>query len=122
MEIIDIVVRDYFQNYGGAPIIIDGRKASIGGVVGYALYNKEDPVEAVLDTARKMKEQPYNGHRMVWVRVISTVITSSKSYYEREEAARAAMPKLSTGDHIRFEGKVYQITPAHNNNFDLKPV
>lgn len=117
-----LTVADYSKNYGGLDIMIDGRECSICSVVGYALYNKEDPVEAVLDTLCKMKEFPGNGYEMVWINLKGTMITSSKAYYEKLNAARAAMPKLSTGDLIEFEGKVYEIIPANNRNFGLKPV
>jgi hypothetical protein len=117
-----LTVVDYTQNNGGLPVIIDGRECSINSVGGYAKHYGEDPVEAVADTLRKMKEFPYHGHKLVWINVSATMITSSKGHYDRQEAKRAAMPKLSTGDVVEFEGNTYEIVPAANRNFHLKAV
>jgi hypothetical protein len=120
--ITTLTVADYNENYGGVSVIIDGRECSIASVKGYALYCKEDPVEAVADTLRKIKEQPYNGHKLVWINVSATMLTNSKAHYDRQEAKRAAMPVLNTGDVIEFEGNTYEIVPAANSNFNLKAV
>lgn len=116
-----IATNDYSQNHGGVPVMIDGHECSFGSVVGYALYNKEDPVEAVITTIEKMKTQPYNGHKLVWINKCGTCICGDKGYYERQEARRAQMPQLTVGDRVTFEGKDYEIAPDHNNNYKLIP-
>ncbi len=117
-----LTVVDYTQNNGGLPVIIDGRACSINSVGGYAKHYGEDPVEAVADTLRKMKEFPYHGHKLVWINVSPTVLCGDNGFYEARDAARAAMPKLSTGDVVEFEGNTYEIVPAANHNFHLKAV
>jgi hypothetical protein len=117
-----LIVADYRENYGGVPVLIEGNECSLGSVVGYALYNREVPVQAVLDTLERMKTQPYNGHKLVWINRHGTCISGDPGHYERQEALRAAMPRLSVGDTVEFEGKRYEIKNAPNRNYDLVPV
>jgi hypothetical protein len=119
---VNIKVQDYSQEYGGVPVIIDGREASFNSVVGYALYNNEDPVEAVLDCKARMVSQPYNGHKLVWINLSSVCISGDPGYYAAQEARRALMPKLSVGDLVRFESNVYQIVAEPNKNYGLRKV
>lgn len=118
----NLVVQDYSKNYGGINVLIDGRECSFSSVVGYALYNNEDPVEAVVDCMARMVSQPYNGHKLVWVSVSSVCICSDPGFYDRKQAARDAMPKLSVGDVVKFEGNLYEIIPANNKNYALKKI
>lgn len=120
--ITKLEVTDYSKNHGGVRVMIEGRECSICSVVGYALYNKEDPVDAVLRTMEKMVSHPYNGHKLVWINLRGTMLTDSRERNEQAAAERAAMPQLTCADRILFEGRVYDIAPTFNNNFNLVPV
>ena len=113
--ITKIETNDYTKDYGGVYAMINGVKASFGSVKGYCLYNKDDVQEGI-DRAVRL------GHDLVWVSLCSTVITSSKGYYEREVAKWANVPKLSVGDVVEFEGNTYKIATAPNGNFKLVSV
>lgn len=117
-----LAVTNHLENYGGVSVLINGDECHLGSVVGYALYNREDPVQAVLDTLERMKTQPYNGHKLVWINRRGTCISGDPGHYERQEARRAAMPRLSVGDIVEFEGKRYEIENAPNRNYNLAPI
>ncbi len=121
-QVTEIRTNDYSQDYGGVNVLIDGREASFGSVVGYALYNGKDPVEAVLNCKERMVTQPHNGHKLVWISLSGTAICGDPGYYERQEQRRARMPVLKTGDLVKYEGNVYEIVPEHNKNFGLRKV
>ena len=95
-------------------VIIDGRKAYVGTVVGYALAYNEDPIVAV-EQARSRR------HELHWVSPHAVVI-SSKAYYAAEALKWAGVPELSTGDPITIEGVSFVLAKAPNDNWKLVPV
>ena len=110
-----IQTNDYSQSYGGVNAIINGNRCSFGSVKGYALYNKQD-VEAAIARAMRLH------HNLVWISLSATVLSSSRSYYEMEQAKWANAPRLSVGDVVEFEGGTYTIAPDYNDNFKLVAV
>jgi hypothetical protein len=60
------------------------------------------------------------GHDLYWINLESSVICADPGYYEREEAKWADAPRISVGDVVEFEGKLFEIKPTFNGNF--KPV
>ena len=116
---------DHFgaNNYGGCKAIIDGRECSFGSVVGYTIYtlslwNKHtnpmtfQEIAAKVESSVKMSED--RKEKMVWINLRALCIHNGPRDTSYDNAVR-----LSTGDLVEVEGKVYQIAPDHNKNFKL---
>lgn len=104
------------KNYGGARIVINGRKCSFNSVRSYTLYNNavygsnDDPeVEIQTETARN--------NPLFWINLESTVICGDPGHYERQAALWADVPRVSVGDIVEFDGVQFEIKTAPNNNF-----
>lgn len=77
------------------------------------------PIEEALATAQK------RGHEIAWAIKESCVIVDTKTYpgYYAERAAKlGAALRLSVGDLVELEGRVYRLAKANNQNVDLIPV
>jgi hypothetical protein len=78
-----------------------------GSVVSYALKNAHDPIEAI-EQANK------NHHEFHWINACATVITS-------HERPQVTFTLVEIGMIVRFEGLLFTIEKAPNNNLRLKP-
>tara|TARA_Y100001936_G_C15950989_1_gene600176 strand:+ start:494 stop:886 length:393 start_codon:yes stop_codon:yes gene_type:complete len=85
--------------------MLDGWR--LGSVVSYALQYNECPIEAIEDAKSK-------GEALHWISGI-TVIMSSRP---KKEAPRIL---IKEGEVINFEGKLFTVAPAANNNKTLIP-
>lgn len=104
------------KNHGGARLIVNGRKCSMSSVRAYAEYNNlvyGDDRDADAAVAKAIAR----GHDLYWINLESSVICADPGYYEREEAKWADAPRISVGDVVEFEGKLFEIKPAFNGNF-----
>lgn len=92
----------------GDRLVLGGlRTFTVGTVIGYALRNGDDPVEAI-DQARA------NGHELVWINANGAVLSA-----ERRPSLGHIIIQL--GDRVRLEGRVYTIAAAPNRNLKLVP-
>lgn len=78
-----------------------------GSVVSYALENGEDPIEAI-ETAKS------RGHELHWINACAVSITSHSRPQE-------TLILVEPGMVVRFEGKLFTIKKAPNNNLQLVP-
>ncbi len=83
----------------GQPIILNGKKGSVGSAAGFAFLNGSH-VGATLRRCEQM------GHEKFWINQAATCICSDPSYYEREDAKYANAPELSDGDEVLIDGVV----------------
>lgn len=81
---------------------------TLGSVVSYAMQYNNDPVQAV-DRARA------NGHRLHWANHDATVISSNPP-------PKHTRYGLQWGDYIKFEGRIFQLQKAPNDNVSLVEV
>lgn len=81
----------------------------IGSVVSSALRDGRDPVAAV-DRARKL------GHELVFIYGLGAMI------YAGARKTPEPYIRVSYGMKVQFEGNVYTIEKAPNQNLQLKPV
>lgn len=100
----------------GDLLIIDGRKAYIGTVAGYAEQYKEDPIKA--------KDRAIaHHHELYWVTPAATVL-ASKEYYEAERVKWTDVPTVRVWEIIAirdtFGVRNLRIEPAPNDNWKLR--
>ena len=113
-----IVLNPDMNNHGGARVFINGRKCSFNSVRSYVAYNNlvygenRDPAEA---EAREMAKPD---GKLYWINLNAGVLSGDPGYYEREAAKWADAPSLLVGDVVEFEGKLFEIKPAFNGNFN----
>jgi len=87
--------------------------ATVGTVIGYAMDNAEDPIDAYNSVVKQNNDIPSRAHYVfVWISLDGTVISNSP---ER----KVIRVNVSVGDVVKLEGKFYSIEPAHNDNFKL---
>lgn len=92
----------------GEKLVLDGlRTYTIGSVVSYAMKNGDDPVAAI-DRARK------NGHELVFIYGNGAMIYSGA----RMEPTPHVM--VEVGMVVRFQGNLYTIEKAPNQNLRLQ--
>ena len=89
------------------------RTYSPGSVVSYALEYNECPIQAVADCLAKMKSDPYGGHKLYWINGRGSVLTAHKRAAEQ-------VVKVKIGMKVRFEGKLFTIESAWNQNLAFK--
>jgi hypothetical protein len=93
----------------GEQLVFDGLHTfTMGSVVGYALRCNEDPVAAI-DRARK------NGHQLVWINANGAMISN------QQRVAKGHI-RVTIGMVVRFQGNLYTIERAPNQNLQLKPM
>jgi hypothetical protein len=85
---------------------------TLGTIEGYAVENGEDPMVAIEECERNMRENPYQGHKRYWANQNATVISDGS-------VAKRTIPGLDYGDIIRLQGKNFLLKSAPNNNIDL---
>lgn len=90
----------------GETVLIGDRRFTFGSVVGYAMENGEDPVEAVERATRL-------GHEMRWLS------SNASGIYSGSVIEHEVMYALSFGDVVRFEGGNYRVDRAPNANAKL---
>ncbi len=108
-HVTDISVNDVLilATETGAVTTYRGRYQA-GSVISYALRNNSDPIEA-LDQAALCEE------RLHWISQLSTCITDKK--YSRD-----AVIEVTVGMRVRFEGVLFTIESAPNENLKLTPI
>ena len=77
-----------------------------GSVISYALSNNDDPI-AYYETAKARGEQMY------WINARGAMLTAHKRDPEKVIA-------IEVGTLIKFEGVLFEIVPAPNDNLHLK--
>jgi hypothetical protein len=83
-----------------------------GSVVGYAIENGDDPYAAALHCHA-------NGHNAHWFNADAVVISSSAAHRDADAAKRAAAIRVKFDDCVAFEGAVFKLVPANNDNVGL---
>jgi hypothetical protein len=78
---------------------------TFGSAVSYALEYREDPIEAHSKAVE-------NGHLTHWLNTLPTTLTSDTLPKEDRVA-------VDWGDEVIFEGKLFKIMRAPNNNANL---
>ncbi len=78
---------------------------TLGSVVSYALKNGQCPMRAV-------EQSKAHNHALHWASQNCVAITSHKE-------AKRTHCGLAMGDTIRFEGRIFTLNPAPNNNVEL---
>lgn len=105
---------DYPEFKAGAEIAVmfsGGRNYkmfTIGSVVSYALESTEDPIEAY-------KECIARGDEAYWLNANCVSITSNNE-------AKKEYFLVEIGEEILFEGIIFRVEPASNNNLSLVKV
>lgn len=97
-------------NVTAGEIITDSRMLEgwrLGSVVSYALRYNECPIEAIEDAKSK-------NEALHWISGITMVISS----HPEKQAPRILVKE---GEVINFEGKLFTVAPAPNNNKKLIP-
>ena len=79
-----------------------------GSVVSYSLQNNDDVISAV-DDARE------NGHSLHWINRLTTAV--SNRYGKRYQTI-----EVTVGMRVRFEGVLFTIERAPNDNLKLKRI
>lgn len=80
---------------------------SPGSVVSYAMKNGEDPIAAIEDAVAR-------GHNLHWINACASSITS-------HARPKETLVEVKIGMVVRFEGRLFTIEKAMNNNLDLVP-
>lgn len=81
---------------------------SPGSVASYALAYNECPIFAV----ERAKER---GHDLHWINANGTALTAHKQ-------AQHVIVEVTIGMHVRFEGRLFTIEAASNNNLKFVPI
>jgi hypothetical protein len=125
-----VQIEHFFQaaNFFRVPGVQHGDRLHIGGylgyfafgsVAGYALENFESPEEAI----NRAKE---NRHQQVWVNALCSIIDcSGRTAQEKAMSGAPAGSKvhyLGFGSLVWFEGQLYELIKAPNQNVALNPV
>ena len=84
------------------------RQYTFGSAVSYALKNNQDPI-------RSYERCVELGHQTHWLNQNSVSITS----HPRD---KWTVVKISVGQKVKFEGKVFEINTAPNDNLVLREV
>lgn len=114
-----IVLNPDMNNHGGARVFINGRKCSFASVRSYAEYcNLTSPPAYYRDVEAAVAMAIERKHALYWINLESSVLSGDPGYYEREAAKWADAPSLLVGDVVEFEGKLFEIKPAFNGNFN----
>lgn len=90
-------------------------EVSFGSVVSYARQYNEDPIAAVDECRKDMERNPYAGHKLHWANKCAVSITSHAK-------AHACFIGLNLGDVVRFEGLLFRLELAPNDNVALVEV
>lgn len=83
--------------------------ATVFTLEGYCKANGDD-LEKALDRAFD------NGHEIVGSCFSGACITTSKAFYEREDAIAATAVVLKHGEIVELEGRLYAVTFAQGNS------
>lgn len=99
-------------------------KFTVGSIEGYASEYNESTTEALERNAANAKENPYTDYCIAWISPDAGVISADQSRRDQTAAEYEAARKnpLNVGDHVRIEGRIYEIETAANNNIFLRPV
>ena len=106
------------DNYGGALVIINGRKCNMNSVRRYVEYNNAVYGENNDPDAEVARESARN-NPLFWISLQSLVICGDAGHYKRESAKWANVPSIKTGECVEFDGSVFRVEPTFNNNFKL---
>lgn len=79
---------------------------SVGSAASYALQYNECPIESFNDCVAQ-------GHKTHWINHDATCISDSPT-------AKMKLLEIDLDAKYMFEGKVFTIVKAHNNNYDFK--
>jgi len=100
----------------GTEAMIEGRTTTFGSVKGfYADGSCGCPEEGM---ARAIK----NGEELFWINLNGCTITDSVAYNRMQALRRDLMVRLSIGDVVEFDGKLFEIVPQPNDNFGLTEI
>tara|TARA_R110002110_G_scaffold2925_2_gene14934 strand:+ start:581 stop:958 length:378 start_codon:yes stop_codon:yes gene_type:complete len=88
-------------------LLVNGSIYYCGSVVSYALSSNDCPIAAVANATRR-------GNDLHWINSKGSCISSGKTVQRKVIA-------LNVGDSVRFEGHVFTIGTAPNNNLSLLP-
>jgi len=80
----------------------------ISSVVSSAVGDNQDPIKA-LERAKA------NGHKLHFIFALGTCLTAHKQ-------AKKEYIEVTHGDRIYFEGRLFEIQPANNDNLCLKEI
>lgn len=83
-----------------------------GSVVSYAQSYSECPIAAIEDTKHRMERDPHAGHKLHWFNPKAISLTSHKQPHE-------VYMGLKLGERFRFEGRIFSLKAASNNNVDM---
>jgi hypothetical protein len=118
--------------------VTHGTKALIAGATKYETLFIFGSVEGCQTennvSAEKWGRAPYRtvaealalaqsrGHEIAWVSPEAGVICGDKGYYEGRAAELKAALRLSLGDVVEIENRLYTLAPANNQNVRLIPL
>jgi len=85
---------------------------SFGSARSYARQYGEDEDAAEAETLANMIKFPYMGHTLYWVNKNAVSLTSHARPHETYIG-------LNFGDVVSFEGKLFELAPASNQNVKL---
>lgn len=90
----------------------------------YNKYHKDSGVDMNTYVKDKVEQEikRFGMHMAYQFTRHSGVLSSDKSYYEREAAKWSNAPRLNVGDIVEVEGMTFKITKAPNDNFGLELV
>ena len=90
-------------------------KYQAGSVVSYALEYNECPMKAVERCKQNMIDHPRSGHKLHWINALASAISS-------DPTEKVDVIEVHYGMKVKFEGIVFTIEEANNNNLQLKEV
>lgn len=85
-----------------------------GSVASYALQYNECPIEAVAKVQERIARGE-TGHQLHWLNPTGSMLTA-------EARAKETRVALDWGDWLIFEGRIFEVTKAANNNATLREV